>query len=87
MPIHFFKVATIPGFPSFRVWPGTQVASVVWCGDTMSGLLLLRDDKDFQSCDSATQTLCGPYKANLQSLYSKYTGCADWRIPDFGGTS
>ena len=27
MPIHVLKVATIPGFPSFRVWPGTQDAN------------------------------------------------------------
>ena len=52
-----------------------------------AGLLLLRDDKDFQSWDSGTQTLCGPYTADIQSLYSEYTGCADWRMPDFGGKS
>ena len=50
-------------------------------------MLLLRDGKDFQSCDNATQTLCDPYTADLQSLYSKYIGCADWRMPDFGGKS
>ena len=33
-----------------------------------SGMSLLRDDKDFQSCDSATQTLSGPYQADIQSL-------------------
>ena len=81
MPIHVFKVATIPGFPSFRVWPGTQDATPI------PGMLLLRDDKDFQGCDSATQTLCGPHTADIQSIYNKYTGCADWRIPDFGGKS
>ena len=48
---------------------------------------LLRDDKDFQSCDRATQTLCGPYTADIQSLYSKYRGCLHWRIPDLGGKS
>ena len=56
-------------------------------GTLRAGLLLLRDDKDFQSWDSGTQTLCGPYTADIQSLYSKYTGCADWRMPDFGGKS
>ena len=40
MPIHVFKVATIPGFPSFRVWPGTQDATpkeafVVWPHEPM----------------------------------------------------
>ena len=61
------------------------------CGEGLSayysGLLLLRDDKDFQSWDSGTQTLCGPCTADIQSLYSEYTGCADWRIPDLGGKS
>ena len=28
MPIHVFNLATIPGFPSFRVWPGTQDATL-----------------------------------------------------------
>ena len=45
--------------------------------------MLFRDDKDFQSWDSGTQTLCGPYTADIQSLYSEYTGSADWRMPDF----
>ena len=34
-----------------------------------AGLLLLRDDKDFQSWDSGTQTLCDPYTADIPSLY------------------
>ena len=45
---------------------------------------LVRDDKDFQSCDNAIQTLCDPFTPGLQSLHSKYTGCADWRMPDSG---
>ena len=38
-----------------------------------AGMSLVRDDKDLWSCDSATQTLCGPYTADIQSLNSKYT--------------
>ena len=56
-------------------------------GAFWTGLLLLRDDKDFQSWDNGTQTLCGPYKADLQSLYRNCKGCADWRMPDLGGKS
>ena len=40
-----------------------------------------------QSGVPATQTLCSPYTTDLQSLYSEYTGCADWRMPVFGGKS
>ena len=36
---------------------------------------------------TGTQTLCGPYTADIQSLYSEYTGCADWRMPDFEAKS
>ena len=64
--------------------PGTKVFHLT---AKCPGLLLLRDDRDFQSWDSGTQTLCGPYTADIQSLYSEYTGCADWRMPDFGGKS
>ena len=56
-------------------------------GVSGAGLLLLRDDKDFQSWDSGTQTMRGPYTADIRSLYSEYTGRADWRMPDLGGKS
>ena len=45
-----------------------------------------RDDKDFQNLDSATQTLCGPSTADVRSLYSKYTGCTDWKNTRFRKT-
>ena len=33
-----------------------------------AALLLLRDDKEFQSWDSGTQTLCGAHRADMRSL-------------------
>ena len=73
-----------PNHPSFiRGLPSGYVTLLV----SIAGLLLLRDDKDFQSWDSGTQTLCGPSTADIQSLCGEYTGCADWRLPDFVGKS
>ena len=72
-----------PGPARHRARPGTKMHNK----STRAGLLLLRDEKDFQSFDNAKQTLSGPYTAVFWSLCSKYTGCADWRMPDFGGKS
>ena len=83
---HVFIVVCFSMFCGISYHPCTGTCLPITLA-LQSGLLLVRDDKDFQSCDSATQTLCDPYTAALQSLYSKYTGCADWRMPDFGGKS
>ena len=61
-PYHPSTATGLPGsiYLEGQIWPNMSIL--------LTGLLLLRDDKDFQTWDGGTQTLCGPYTADIKPL-------------------